>query len=374
MARKISFENITFDYKKENEDNPFPLFKKISFSIKQPKDSGYIVGLMGDSGSGKSTLLKLILRTERIWSGNIDIQPEDPIISYVPQEPVLFEHLTPLENAMYFSKTKRFKNRFDQRLFDDMVALLRMEDLLRSKKTINEISGGQKQRISLLRALSIKPDILLLDEPLTGLDERVKYSFLVDLAKSAEVHNILMIYITHYRQEIELISDEIVFLKTAKETVKDKDKEKVIEYVYDVIQKPTADFFGKPPTLSALYLSKTNVTNVLPVLVNSDGSLSLRKNRKGDGDSISFLQDVIRFDSEFGWEFEVLTETDSYLYLQLKENDSIIILPIAKKGDINEMHRILLNGSVDIYHNEDFDSTVRIRRNKIDNNNSNTII
>jgi ABC-type multidrug transport system ATPase subunit len=356
MARKISFENICFGYKKDN-----PLFWKLSFSIEQPDDNGYIVGLMGDSGSGKSTLLKLILGTERVWSGNINIQPVGPIISYVPQDPVLFEHLTPLENALYFSKTKRFKKRFNQDLFDKMVNRLGMEKLLRSAKSINEISGGQKQRISLLRALSINPDILLLDEPLTGLDERVKYSFLVDLASSAQVCNILMVYVTHYRQEIELISDKIVFLKSNKQS----------DCIQEVIQEPTAEFFGKPLTLSALFLSRAYETNVLPVEIDSNGRVSLYKKDdsivKTEYYHLSLDQDVIRFNAELGWEFVEKAKTDSYLYLQLKENDSIIILPAAKRADINGMHRILLNGSVDIYHNEDYHSTVDISNNCIVN-------
>lgn len=355
MVKRISFNSICFGYEPKEKDKL--LFKDLSFSIEQPDDNGYIVGLMGDSGCGKSTLLKLILGTERIWSGNIVIQPEESVISYVPQEPVLFEHLTPLENAMYFSKTKRFQDRFNQDLFDKMVHRLRMRKALKAN-SINEISGGQKQRISLLRALSINPDILLLDEPLTGLDEKIKYKFLVDLAQSAQAWNILMLYVTHYRQEIELISDEIVFLKT------DKDN----ECIRDVIQKPTSVFLNRPQTLSALYLSKAYETNVIPVEIDSTGRVSLSKKdhlEESEYYHMSFQQNVIQFDDNLGWEFEVKTDTDCYLYLQLKENDSIIILPKYKKCDLDGMHKVLLNGSIDIYHNENYDSTVEIVNNII---------
>lgn len=354
MARIISFENISFGYNKNS-----PLFKELSFSIKQPDDNGYIVGLMGDSGSGKSTLLKLLLGTERIWSGNIDIQPAKPIISYVPQEPILFEHLTPLENAMFFGKTKRFKKSFNQDLYDQMEDRLNMRKLLKSAKSINEISGGQKQRISLLRALSIKPDILLLDEPLTGLDERVKYHFLVDLAMAAQTWNILMIYITHYRQEIELISDEIVYLK--------KDKES--DCINEIIQEKTADFFHKPPTLSALYLSKAYGTNILPIEIDSNGRVSLYKKgnrKKTDFYHISFHHNTIQFDNDLGWEFVEIVDTGSYLYLQLTENDAIIILPKDRRGDLNGMNRIFLKGNVDIYINENHSQSKTINNNIID--------
>lgn len=353
MAKKIIFDNISFGYT-ENK----PLFKDLSFSIEAPDEKGYIVGLMGDSGCGKSTLLKLILGTEHVQCGNLNIQPRDPkpVISYVPQEPVLFEHLTPLENAMYFSKTKRFKKSFNHKRFKEMAALLDKSDWLGEAKSINAISGGQKQRISLLRALSINPDILLLDEPLTGLDERIKYSFLVDLARLAQEYKILMVYVTHYRQEIELISNEIVFLKI------DKSKNNI----HEVIQRPTSVFFDKPPTLSALYLSNVHVTNVLPIIINSNGVISLDK-KENTNICICFHQETILFDTTKGWEFtKEETETDRYMYLQLKENKSIIILPLSMKDELNGKNRILINGNVDVYKDEDYTETIRIINNVYD--------
>ena len=356
MARKISFENICFGYKKG-----VPLFHKLSFSIIQPSEKGFIVGLMGNSGSGKSTLLKLLLGTEQIWSGNISIHPKEPVISYIPQEPVLFEHLTPMENAKFFSKTERFKRSFNESRFQEMAALLGMNGLLLSAKSVNEISGGQKQRISLLRALSINPDILLLDEPLTGLDERIKYSFLVILARLAKEYNLMMIYVTHHRQEIELISDEILFLEQDKE----------LGYIHEIIQQQTSTFFEKPLTLSALYLSKDHNMNVLPVEIDSHtGQISLcGQDESGSNKySISFHHDAIHFDENDGWDFRVIAETSGYIFLQLVENESVVVIPAHEDRICKTRgNRILLNGNVDIYKNEKFFISKTITKNHITN-------
>lgn len=354
MARQISFENISFGYSKG-----VPLFHEMSFSIKQPSENGYIVGLMGNSGSGKSTLLKLLLGTERIWSGNISIYPKDPIISYLPQEPVLFEHLTPMENAKFFSKTERFKNSYNESRFNEMAALLGMEELLQSARSINEISGGQKQRISLLRALSINPDIVLLDEPLTGLDERIKYSFLMILAQLAQEYNLMMIYVTHHRQEIELISDEIIFMET------DKD----YGCIHDIIQQPTSAFFETSPTLSALYLSKGHEVNVLPIVIDqSTGRIRLCEQEELGSvkHHISFHQDVMRFDKSEGWLFRIVAETSRFRFAQLIEDQSILVLPAC--GEVmsrSNGNRVFLNGKVDLYEKEKYIGTMKIINNMI---------
>lgn len=355
MARKISFENISFGYNKD-----VPLFHNLSFSLEQRCDKGFIVGLMGNSGSGKSTLLKLLLGTERIWSGKISNNPPNPIISYIPQEPVLFEHLTPMENAKFFSKTERFKNSYNESRFNEMAALLGMEELLQSERSINKISGGQKQRISLLRALSINPDIVLLDEPLTGLDERIKYSFLMILAQLAQEYNLMMIYVTHHRQEIELISEEVIFIET------DND----LGYIHEIIKQPTSTFFEKSPTLSALYLSKSHEMNVLPVKIDqSTGQIGLFKQEESGfvRSHISFHQDVINFDDNEGWDYRVISETSSYRFLQLVDNNSILVVP-ASKGfkPKTKGNRIFLNGKVDLYGNEKYIDTKNIINNIID--------
>ena len=134
MAKSITFKNIDFGYQKDKL-----VFENLSFTIDKPANKGYVVSLMGDSGSGKSTILKLILGIETTYQGNILILPDKPIISYVPQEPVLFENLTPKENAEYFSRISSYKTHFKQNLFNKVAETLQIEDVLRTAKSVNEM-------------------------------------------------------------------------------------------------------------------------------------------------------------------------------------------------------------------------------------------
>ena len=166
----ISFENITFGYRKND-----PIFKDLSFKISgSDSGRGHVIALMGASGTGKSTLFKLILQTEKIQNGAISFDKKEPVIAYLPQEPVLFEHLSPKQNARYFERSSYFKKRFNESLYNELIHSLNIDDVLKETRSVLEMSGGQRQRLSLLRALSIQPDFLLLDEPTTGLDAEGK--------------------------------------------------------------------------------------------------------------------------------------------------------------------------------------------------------
>src|ERR1700761_9223999 len=106
--QSIKFENVGFGYRKGQK-----IFRDLSFGISNSyfSGNGYVVVLMGASGSGKSTLLKLMLQTEKPQEGQV-VFGTQPVMSYLPQEPVLFDHLSPLNNARYFSTIAHYKGRF----------------------------------------------------------------------------------------------------------------------------------------------------------------------------------------------------------------------------------------------------------------------
>jgi len=349
MTKSITFKNIGFSYQKGK-----PIFEGLSFTIEKPEDKGYVVGLMGGSGSGKSTILKLILRIETTYHGNLLILPEKPIISYVPQEPVLFEHLTPQENADYFSRISNYKSHFKQDLFDKIAQTLQITDILQTGKSVNEISGGQKQRISLLRALSIAPDILLLDEPLTGLDEEVKEMFLETIVQLVQEYQLLVIYVTHHRKEVELISDEILYL------IKDNPS----GIVKEVSQSSTEHFFATPPTISALYATKENNTNVQFFTTDNNNEISFVKTDESNM-RMSFVENVINFSNNIGFEFERIVSTGKYSLLKLKECQTILAVSNQKFNQCIPYNRIVLNGEVELYDNGIFSETKMIINNQI---------
>jgi len=352
-VKTLAFEHITFSYKKGKI-----LFKDLSFKIEQPTGKGFVVGLMGASGSGKSTILKLILGIETNYLGKISISPDNPVISYVPQEPVLFEHLTPKENAEYFKRVGNYKSKFSSELFNEAAKALQIEDVLQNATSVNEISGGQRQRISLLRAMSIQPDILLLDEPLTGLDEEVKDQFLQTLATLIQRLNLMVLYVTHHRKEAEFISDTILYLE----------KENKSETVTSASQTTAKLFFDNPPTISALNATKDIQVNTLNFIPSEDGKVELPKSitKNEDIQLMSFGEDVIHFSENFGFEVEKIAETGTYTLLQLKDTQTILTVDNETYKKNSSSKYISLIGNINLYNNKgQFLKTATINNNQI---------
>ena len=355
--KALKFEHITFGYKKDKT-----LFRDLSFEIAQPVGKGFVIGLMGVSGSGKSTILKLILGIEKNYQGKISITPSNPVISYVPQEPVLFEHLTPLENAEYFNRISNYKSKFNRELFNELAKALQIEGVLKSASSVNEISGGQRQRISLLRAMSIRPDILLLDEPLTGLDEEVKEQFLQTFATLIQRFSLMVIYVTHHRKEAEFISDMILYLE----------KEKGIEAVTEAKKTNAKLFFNSPPTVSALNATKEIRVNTLQVIQNENGNIEPIETALLPTDQnirlISFQEDAIQFSNDSGFEFEVAAETGTYTLLRLKGTQIVLTIDneLFKTKNNSQNKFITLSANINIYDSKgQFLQTTKILNNQI---------
>ncbi len=175
-----------------------------------------ITSIFGPSGSGKTTLLNFISGKMTPQQGLIKINDKVildtkakiilPIhergIGYVFQEPTLFPHYSVEKNLLYGEKEK------NPELFDDIITLLGITPLL--KKRIAYLSGGEKQRIAIGRALLSSPNILLMDEPLSALDQARKAEILSYLEAIPERFNIPILYVTHNTQEAERLSHQFI--------------------------------------------------------------------------------------------------------------------------------------------------------------------
>jgi molybdate transport system ATP-binding protein len=173
-------------------------------------------GVFGPSGAGKTTLLETIAGLRRPHVGRIvlngrvlhddavDIPPRERRIGYVPQDETLFPHMSVRANALYGAR-----NGGAARLAElaDMLELTALLD-----RGVSTLSGGERRRIALARALMTQPDVLLLDEPLSGLDASLKQRT-IDLLCSLRAHlHTPMLLVSHDQAEIRALCDEVIVL------------------------------------------------------------------------------------------------------------------------------------------------------------------
>jgi len=179
-----------------------------------------VTGICGPSGSGKSTLLLLIAGLLSPSSGTIkagdevlvDIEQRKIVPAWerhfglVFQDGQLFPHLTVRSNLLYgFERIASHMRRLD---LQAVAELLEITHLLDRRPAL--LSGGERQRVALGRALLYSPRLLLLDEPLSSLDERLKQQILPFLKRIKEETHVPMLYVTHARAEVEYLADQVM--------------------------------------------------------------------------------------------------------------------------------------------------------------------
>lgn len=190
-----------------------------NLSLQVPK--GELLALVGESGSGKTTLLRLIAGFELPEKGSIDlngrqvfgpeayVQPEKRRIGMVFQDYALFPHLSVAENITF--GLRHWSRPEKQHRLQELLLLVGLQ--AQAHKYPHELSGGQQQRVALARALAPQPDILLLDEPFSNLDEVLKEQMRRDMRKIIKNTHTTAIFVTHDTRDALTTADRIVILK-----------------------------------------------------------------------------------------------------------------------------------------------------------------
>jgi putative spermidine/putrescine transport system ATP-binding protein len=186
-------------------------------------EAGEVLALLGPSGCGKTTLLRLIAGLEtpdagsRILFGGEEVTAlpiERRGIGMVFQHYALFPQMTVMANIGYGLRIRGVSADEQRRTVGELVDLVRLNGL--EKKRPAELSGGQRQRVALARAVAVRPRVLLLDEPLTALDAKLKESLRDELAELLRRLHITAIHVTHDQQEALAIADRLAVMQAGR--------------------------------------------------------------------------------------------------------------------------------------------------------------
>ena len=320
IALKIS--NVSFSYKKGAKAiNNFNLeVRKGSFTT-----------LLGESGCGKTTILKLISGFLQPDMGLIEIEgvnqnriePDKRKIAFVFQNYALFPHLTVKNNILYGVKNKKNENNY--KIFEDTVKSLNLDNLL--NRYPHELSGGQQQRVALARSLVLNPKILLMDEPLSSLDTKLREKVRDELKEIQQKLKITTIYVTHDREEALSLSDKIAVIHDGKILQEGSPKEL---YFYPKNQY-TADFIGH-----ANFLKNNENTFLVRPQWFALSDDEQQNDLCGKIEEITFLGDTTRLiiklsgENFFSCEQNLIVDLPTIICEDLKKGNSIL-LKILKK-------------------------------------------
>ena len=211
----MSYLNVT---QLNKSYGPTSIFENIDFSA----DEGEFVTLLGPSGCGKSTLLRCIAGLTDVDSGKILLQGQDIVplppqkrtIGMVFQSYALFPNMTVEKNVAFGLKMQKLPGGDIQKRVMEALALVELTDFAR--RYPHQLSGGQCQRVALARSLVTRPRLLLLDEPLSALDARIRRHLREQIRNIQQELKLTTIFVTHDQEEALTLSDRIVLMNRGK--------------------------------------------------------------------------------------------------------------------------------------------------------------
>jgi len=248
---KITLKNLTKKFPSRNKKVREDVIAVNDFNFEIP--DGKLIGLLGPSGCGKSTALNLLCGLQKPTSGQIlfgeddvtDLPAENRGVGMVFQNYALYPHLTVKKNIMFPLENLKGKDKLSKEVMEakalEAAKLVKIDELMDRKPS--ELSGGQQQRVAIARALVKMPRVLLLDEPLSNLDARLRLQTREEIRRIQKETGITTIFVTHDQEEAMSISDIIVVMETGRIQQIGKPQE-----VYNnPVNLFVAKFLGTPP-------------------------------------------------------------------------------------------------------------------------------
>lgn len=217
-------------------------------------EDGKLVALLGPSGCGKSTILNMLSGILPATDGRIlfderdvtQLPPEKRNVGLVFQNYALYPHMTVLENICFPLEIKKIPKQKRIERAKELAQLVRISEYLHRKPA--ELSGGQQQRVAIARALAKEPQLLLLDEPLSNLDAKLRVEMREEIRRIQRASKVTTVFVTHDQEEASSIADQVVLLKNG--VLQQQDTAR--ELYDDPANFFVADFLGTPP-INKLY-------------------------------------------------------------------------------------------------------------------------
>jgi iron(III) transport system ATP-binding protein len=359
----LTLENITKVFPARGTQSEVVAVREVSLEIQK----GELVTLLGPSGCGKTTTLRMLAGFEFPTSGKIfldgqeinSLPPHQRDMSMVFQSYALFPHLTVFENIAYGLNVQRLSKKIISERVGRALDLVRLTGY--GDRAPGQLSGGQQQRVALARALVMEPKVLLMDEPLSNLDAKLREEMRTEIRRIQKTLNITSVYVTHDQIEAMTLSDRIVVMN-----------EGLIEQIgspMEIYRFPNsrfvANFIGRANFIDGHVLDQHNSTLTVRSLGESV-TLSNIKREFHEGEAVTlivrpemiqvkkkggvyqgivrqsvYLGDVIEYTVEVGDVLILGTETDPHVMELFPEGehvtvgfaeDRIQVLPAAKAG------------------------------------------
>ena len=213
-------------------------------------EDGEFLVLLGPSGCGKTTTMRMVAGLEETTAGTIfigdrdvtDLPPRKRDVSMIFQNYAVWPHMTVYENIAYALKLKKMKKDDIDRTVDEVAAIVKIGELL--ERYPSQLSGGQQQRVAVARAMAVRPQIFLMDEPLSNLDAKLRGSMRTELKAIHRATGATSVFVTHDQSEAMSMADRIVIMKDG-EIIQIGSPDDVYHHSNCLF---VADFIGTPPT------------------------------------------------------------------------------------------------------------------------------
>ena len=336
---KVTIEHLTKRFPaRDKSGKPFTAVNDFTMNF----DDGKLVALLGPSGCGKSTMLNMLSGILPVTEGKIyfdeddvtDMPPQDRGVGLVFQNYALYPHMSVLENIAFPLEIKKVDKNEREEKAKKMAELVHVDQLLERKP--KELSGGQQQRVAIARALIKEPRLLLLDEPLSNLDARLRLEMREEIRRIQLETGVTTIFVTHDQEEAMSISDKIVLMKDGFLQQEDGPQ----ELYDDPANLFVANFIGNPP------INNLNGSIKDGYFVLEDGSGKIKINnpnaKEGEEVVLGIRAESVRLSNDDVYDFEAVV---SQRYTMGKEE-----LAFLKIG--NQTIRVYLSSDYDTKEGE----------------------